>query len=66
MDSRPVPLRHLVRTIPRHLQSEVNINKIVMSNFPSFTDSYWKLSQASVVGIDRTSTPPGSGFSSTE
>lgn len=25
-----------------------------MSNFPSFTDSYWKSSPLSVVGIDKT------------
>lgn len=32
----------------------MNINKIVMSHFPSFTDSYWKSSLLSAVGIDKT------------
>lgn len=60
MDSQPVPLRHPVRTIPGHLQSEVNINKTVMSNFPSFTDSYWKPSQhLRLWSSDENLIPPG-------
>lgn len=47
---------------PRHLQSKVNINKVVMSNFPSFTDSYWKPSQPSAVGIDKPPVLLGAAF----
>lgn len=62
MDSQPIPWRYPVRTTPRHLQSEVNINKTVMSNFPSFTDSYWKSSPFSVVGIDKSLFLLGAAF----